>query len=744
VNRSVRIHLMAWCIILALIVALAPSGFADQTTGDRPTIGLALGGGGARGLAHIGVLERLDELHIPIDGVAATSMGAVVGSYFCLGFTPQEIDTMARKTDWRLLMTDRPERQSMSYRRKTDDSHNIWPFEIGITSSGLAMQRGLIMGQKFNYTFDDPDLYTAGYDGFDLLPIPFRPVANDLETGEIVVLDRGNLLQAVRASMAAPGAFPPVRIGERDLVDGYLRAMVPVNIVRDMGVDQVIAVHVGWSPGETHRDASWDLPSIILQSNFILTYANVVPDLAAADVVISVPQPDISLVELTRASESIEAGRRAVDAQLDSLLPLALPEEEYRQWRASIHRQKVIPPTIAAITIDNNTRVVDQTIRSRITQAIGDTLCVDRLAADMENIYELGVFESIDFHLNDIQQDTELVIEPIEKPYLPWILRIGGSYRMNYQNRGQLQFMARLTRLELNRLGGEMRGEIALGSLLGLGLEFYQPLEYSRTLFLVPGVHISSNSEPVYDGQDHLANYLLETWGATLDGGLNVGRIGELRAGVRLGHAEAKTEIGSPNTSATIDEVGALKFSLAFDQLDSHANPHRGLAIHLHSWLARPELGDSHQFQKYWGHLLGATSTHRWTFQFKAQAGGSEGDMPFYQDYVLGGLRDLTGIADRSLRGGAFGMVGAGALYHLAGLDLPYTSQFYAGGWIDVGNTWDQPTSASWNDLHLGTALTLLMETAFGPIETGFGYNSAGRGTLYLQTGIHFAHSYNQ
>ena len=338
--RSLAPIMVAIVCLLPAVTLAQPGSVAPDSTSTRPSIGIALGGGGARGISHIGVLERLDELRIPIDYVAGTSMGAVVGALFSLGFTPQEIDQDILGVDWRRLMSDRPDRSGLSYRRKSDDLRNIWPFEFGLTKHGISMQRSLIYGQKLHLALHEPDLYISDNDDFNSLPIPFRAVATDLVTGDIVVPDHGSLFRAVRASMAAPGAFPPVEMDGRTLMDGYLRVMLPTGVVRDMGADVVIAVHPGWAPGQTPEDMSWDLASIFLQANYLLTWANTLPDLEAADIPLMVPLPDIPLYDLTQAADAIEAGRRAVDENIEALLPLALPEEEYIQWRASVgHRQ---------------------------------------------------------------------------------------------------------------------------------------------------------------------------------------------------------------------------------------------------------------------------------------------------------------------------------------------------------------------------------------------------------------------
>lgn len=735
-------------VILMLFLAspsLAETGTvqAKVSTAERPTIGIALGGGGARGVSHVGVLERLDELCIPVDKVAGTSMGSVIGVLFALGYTPQEIKYHALKADWGKLMNDRPERGEFSFRRKADDRDNLWPFEFGFTSKGLALQRSLLVGQKLNYLFREPGHYLAGQDSFENLPIPFFPVATDLMTGQQVVLKKGNLLKSVRASMAAPGAFPPVEIDGRTLSDGYLRNNVPVDVVRDMGVDKVIAVHTGWSPGEDPANKYWDLPSLVVQGSYILTYGNVEPQLEAADVALSVWQPGVALHDFSDVEKSIAAGRAAVDAHLQELLPLALPEAEYRQWREGIRLFDRAPAVINQIRIDNQTLVNDQAISHRISQSCGDTLNFHRLVSDLERVYELGVFESVEFSLREAAGTTDLVVHPIAKPYLPWVLRLGGSYQMSYQNRGQIQLLARLTRLEINRFGAELRSDLAIGGVHGITAEFYQPLGYSRTIFVAPILAFNSRNETVFNETYPLGEYEANFWTGQMDVGVNLSRSTQLRMGIQQGKAAADAKSGALDYGKLEDQVGALIFEMEVDRLDHFAVPRRGLFLNARAYLARQNLGDDYDFSRYWGNLSAATSAGDWVFQFRFGAGSSEGQMPYYRQFLMGGLRNLTGIADGSLRGEAYGMAGLGVLKHFSGLSLPLANQWYLGLWGDVGNTWHNPQAARFDDTLYGGALTLLLDTAMGPIEAGYGRSSTGRGTIYLQAGIPFSHTYN-
>ncbi len=739
-KTSSRIRLF---LALCWAFLMTSNSFAAPDTA-HPTIGLALGGGGARGLSHVGILARLDELRIPVHCVSGTSMGAIVGAYAALGFSPAEIEQMVLATDWNFLIADRPDRRSLSFRRKTDTTDNIWPFEFGNTAEGLGFQRGLLSGQKFNYLFDEPDLYTAGYDGFDSLPVPFRAVATDLETGEAVILKKGNLMRAVQASMAAIGAFPPVTIDGRTLADGYLRAMVPVGAAREMGADKVIAVHAGWSPGELPPNGIWNVMTIVLQAGYILTWANVVPDMAQADVTITVSLPDLPLFDLTQMQKAITAGRKAVDAQMEALLPLALSEEDYAAWRASVQRRPVTAPVITKISVTDLNYMDERTVLGRIRQAPGDTLDFAGLTRDLGQVFELGTFESVAFSLPLSVGGRHLLIRPVEKPYLPWLLHIGGSFHLDYQNRGEIQFLTRVNRLEINRFGGEFRGELALGSLHRILAEFYQPLGSSRTFFIAPTVFWGSHITPIFENSYQLGTFQTKSWGGKVDLGLNLGRWAEFRAGLWRGQARAEPQAGAPDVPHRADDIGALRLSLGFDLLDDQAIPHRGLAGRVQAWLADPSLGDDLEFKRYWAHIVGAVSSGRWTAQMRAQAGSSEGDLPYYRDFFMGGLRNITGMPVRSMHGRAFAMGGAGVLYHLAGVNLPYMPQWYLSGWVDVGNTWEQPEQAVWRDTYLGGALSLLVETPIGPMEAGYGQSSSGSNSIFLQAGIHFAMPLNR
>jgi len=255
----------------------------------RPKIGLALGGGGARGAAHVGVLRVLEEMHVPVDYVAGTSMGAVVGGLYASGMSPDEIESALTQIDWNDTLTDRTQYKDLPFRRKEDENRYLTSFEAGLRGRRLTLPSGLQSAQKVRFLLQSNLIDVAHIHDFSELPIPFKAVAADIETGEAVVLDHGDLSEAIRASMSIPGVFSPIEIDGRMLVDGGIADNVPVDVVRAMGADVVIAVDVGGPL--LKREQMGSMFAVTSQVLTILTRRNADLQLKDATIVLA---PDVS------------------------------------------------------------------------------------------------------------------------------------------------------------------------------------------------------------------------------------------------------------------------------------------------------------------------------------------------------------------------------------------------------------------------------------------------------------------
>ena len=248
-RRRPRLAVAALLLASALPLPAQELPIPEATVGaGRPRIGLALSGGGARGAAHIGVLKVLEELRVPIDCIAGTSMGAVVGGAYAAGVSPQEMERVIAQTDWADVFVDRPPRAEIATRRKQDDYRNLFAPEYGVRDGSLLLPKGVIAGVTIENFLRRLSAPAGGTSDFDRLPIPYRAVATDIETGEEVVLARGSLMRAMRASMAIPGALTPVAIDGRLLVDGGIADNLPIDVVRRLCADVVIAVDIGTPP----------------------------------------------------------------------------------------------------------------------------------------------------------------------------------------------------------------------------------------------------------------------------------------------------------------------------------------------------------------------------------------------------------------------------------------------------------------------------------------------------------------
>src|SRR5580700_2372778 len=218
----------------------------------RPRIGLALSGGGALGLAQIGVIQWLEENHIPVDRVAGTSMGAIIASMYATGMSPAEIQKFAEGIDWDAVMLPGPMYRQIAYRRKQDRRDYQIEAALGL-KHGLSGPNGFNSGQGVDLLLDRIAFPESGVSNFDDLPIPFRCVATDMLSGDRVVLRDGSLARAVRASMAIPGVFTPVEINGRILADGGMVENIPVETVHEMDADTVIAIDLRVPLGEQEQ-----------------------------------------------------------------------------------------------------------------------------------------------------------------------------------------------------------------------------------------------------------------------------------------------------------------------------------------------------------------------------------------------------------------------------------------------------------------------------------------------------------
>lgn len=394
----------------------------------RPKIGLVLSGGGARGVAHIGVLKVLEEMRIPVDYVVGTSMGSIVAGAYAMGNRPQDLAQRIGSVEWDKVLNDNPPRVERSTYAKATERGNIVSGEVGFRDAEMRLPRGLNYGQQIEFFFNTLAARTGEVAHFDELDIPFRAIATDIETGKMVVLDRGGIARAMRASMSVPGIFAPVEIDNRALLDGGLVRNLPVDVVRAMGADIVIAVNLGTPL--LKRDQITSAFGVGQQMLNILTEQNVeasLRQLTPRDVLIRPQLGDFSAADFDNATRTISIGEAATRDVATQLTTLSLSEEAFRAHLAARAARHPDAVKVKAVRIDASQlkNVSRQFVERKLSIKPGDVLSNTELHANLNGLYSTGDFQNVTHRFEDGPAGRTLVIEPVEKEWGPNYLQAG-------------------------------------------------------------------------------------------------------------------------------------------------------------------------------------------------------------------------------------------------------------------------------------------------------------------------------
>ena len=415
--------------IFFLMAAAPPNLFAENLDYKdelhRPKIGLVLGGGGARGASHVGVLKVLEENHIPIDYIVGTSMGAIVGGLYASGMSPGEIEENFKSVDWGDLFTDRLSEKELSFRNKGDRRKFI-DLELGLKNGKIVFPKGIISGHKLSFLLKSMVSPAATTKNFDLLPIPFRAIATDIETGEEVILKYGNLAEAIRASMSIPGVFTPVEIDGRILVDGGAINNLPIDIARQMGADIIIAVDVGMPLAK--RDELDSALDITMQVIGIMTQQNVdeqIAQMRQKDILIRPDLGHITTADFSKVAETISLGEEKARDFIEDLKRYSISKDAYRDYLLTQRQDILEPAKIDFVEIKKPARVAPQAIKERIKTKLGAALSIEALKSDMRSVYSIGDFEQVDYDLIEENGKKGLLVDTKEKSWSPNYLRFG-------------------------------------------------------------------------------------------------------------------------------------------------------------------------------------------------------------------------------------------------------------------------------------------------------------------------------
>jgi NTE family protein len=703
----------------------------------QPRIGLALSGGGARGIAHVGVLKVLEEMRIPVHCVTGTSMGAIVGGTFAAGRTPEDMEKAVLAADWDTIFRDAPPRKEIAVRRKIDDYKTLFKPQFGVKDGSLSLPKGLIAGVSIESFFRQLATPAFGVGDFNKLPIPFHAMATDIETGDAVVLDKGSLAQAMRASMSVPGAIAPVEIDGRLLVDGGIANNLPINEARKLCGDVIIAVNISTPP--LKRDELTSALSVTAQLiNFLgkQTVDEQIKSLGPNDVLIAPDLGDISAGSFDHSKQAIKIGEDATRAMADKLRRYSVSPEQYAALRTKQVAEAKALGTVDEIRVEGLHRTNPAVARSLVESKPGEPLTEEKLGADLRRIYGTGDFESISYRI--IGGDTgprAMLIEPVEKSWGPNYLRFGLGLASDFSGDSQFNALVQYRRSWLNRLGAEWVTEVQVGQDTHFGTEFYQPLNEAGKWFIAPSVFVGQQTRGLFIGEEKVADYLTSVTQGALDAGAVLGTWGQLRAGASMSRVYARVETGSPLLPSVRDTTAGLRAAIFIDQTDNAWFARSGYGLVGTAYSAMESLGSDASYNRVEanGRVVQSWGPH--TFNLAAKGGSSlNSDMPAYESFSLGGPLNLSAYRINEFAGRryAFGRL----MYYNRTLPLPdlLGSGIYVGGSAEVGRMSDRSDGLpSPGTVWSGSAF-LGADTFLGPAYFGVGVG-AGRWSLYLLLG---------
>lgn len=725
---------LLYCLLLMLTSFAV---LAAETA--RPKIGLVLSGGAARGLAHIGVLKALEEQGVRIDAIAGTSMGAVVGGLYASGYSIAELENLATTLDWQQALSDAPPRKDVPFRRKQDDRDFLVKQKLSFRDDGsLGLPLGVIQGQNLALLLESKLAHTADIRDFDKLPIPFRAVATDITSGEKVIFRRGHLPQVIRASMSIPAVFAPVELDGRLLVDGGMTDNIPVDVVREMGVDLAIVVDIG-TPLRNRKQLA-TVVDVLNQSITLMTRRNSEEQLASLrreDILVQPPLSAFGVTDFGRARDMIDAGYRATRALDPRLAALRQPEGDSNLAVARSPKQRT--PIITAIRVENDSKVSDDVIRYYIRQPVGEPLDLGRLQTDMGTLYGLDYFDQVQYRVAHKGDEHTLVINARGRRGGTDYLRLGLNLSDDLRGDSAFNLGASYRVNGINRLGGEWLTRAQIGDEQELYSEFYQPLDVGSRYFVAPYLALGSQNVEATLDNDPVAEYRLERYGFGLNLGRQIGTYGEVRLGVGKAWGNAEVRIGDQDLPKVSFNEGFYELKYSFDTFDNVYFPHSGEDIGLTVRKYDKSLDSDQNYRQWLFNLDKAFSSGPNTLVLGGRYGRTLDDAEVVtSSFVFGGARQLSGFRQDSISGQNMSLLRMVYYRRLTPRAyLPLDFPFYLGGSLERGRAWNNDNEFDSGYIN-AASIFLGLETPLGPLNLSYGANDAHEKAVYLNLGHTF------
>ncbi|MBR7801276.1 patatin-like phospholipase family protein [Undibacterium fentianense] len=703
---------------------------------ERPKVALVLSGGGARGFAHIGVLRVLKEMRVPIDFVVGTSMGAVVGGAYAAGRSVEDIEEIVRTTSWENVLADRPARDALDFRRREEDVVLPSRIEFAVTRSGIALPPSAAGNASLEQALTR--LLPAGMksEHVNHLPIPFRSVASDLVTGEMVELTDTPLFITMRASLAVPGMFAPVHVNKRLVVDGGLVRNLPIDMAKKMGADIVIAVNVGTPLAEEKELGS--AISVAQQMIQILTEQNVqrsLKELRPRDILIAPNLNGINFLDFSEHHNAMLAGdiaTRQMEKRLQSLTTSVAEYQRYEQLRTAEGNTADVSLPIASIDIQGTQNINPEILLKQSGLKVGEVTSEEKIRQVTGKLYGRGDIDHVEIDIDDKLDEREVTIKTHEAVWGKNRLRLGLELSSDFKDTHNFSLGAMHIAASQNDWGGEIRLAGKIGSDRVLGGQFFQPLGPGSEWFVAPSIQSNSSSADLFSAGRKIFRIGYKSSMIDLPVGHQIGNWGDIQLGFRRERAEVKKllpeEIGPD--SRIFQSTEYLRFRV--DTLDSLAYPTRGKYLTVNWERALAQDGSNRAILNSSIIGMSAFKSGEWAGHIYGEWSRSQGD---FAPLSLGGFLRLSGTPADSLSNKTVALGRIVMAHRIGSMPAALGGAVRLGFSAELGGGFGEGEAVKFSKIKRSGSGFVAFDTRFGPLYFGAGSTQGSGSTFYLFLG---------
>jgi NTE family protein len=729
---------MRFCILRSILTSLLifsffARGFCQTaSTPPRPKVGLVLEGGGALGLAHIGVIQWLEEHRVPVDYVAGTSMGGLVGGLYATGHSASEEKALIKTIDWDRVLAGQTPYKNLSFRRKQDATEYPNRLEFGL-KRGLQFPEGFNSGQEVMMILDRIALPYSDIKDFSELPIPFACVSTDLVTNQPYIFRQRSLSLALRSTMSLPGIFDPVRWNGHIFADGGLMDNLPVDVAKSMGAELTIAVHL--ETAKVDPRATMSSFGVLGRSIGVVIAANELQSMEKADMLISVPLEKFGSMQYNRADELIQLGYAAAESKAALLKTLSVDEPAWQAYLAQRQARRLKAPVPQFVEVAGIRKTQANSIAKNLKNNIGKPVEAQALQEQLLDLIGEGRFSTVSYQMTNQNDRPGLLVTAAEKSYSPPVVQplllLGGS---NFSG-VDFSLGARITFLDFGSYRTELRNDVIIGSQYGINTQYYRPFSATSKWFIAPSGFANYLQYPIYHKDVFIAQYRKTSAGGGLELGYEFGRVAQLTLGYIGAQETFAPKIGDrailPDVSG---RFGETKLRFALNEVDNPLIPRSGNYMNLGASWVDSNAGAAHSFPMSEGQVVKFIKLNTPSSVYFGARGGTTfgNELVGVPLFSLGGPNAFAAYGQNELLTDQYYLFHAGYLRKVAKLPVLLGEGLYFNSLFEVGRVFAPPFKSQTPG---DAVLALIANTIFGPLELGGAAGAAGHRRVFFKLG---------